>query len=67
MSDEGSTWKNEFMQLFQNEGQAPEASWLQALVMLGMGVGGWVEAECRRKEGGKLRKQELSHGQSVTL
>lgn len=55
------------MQLFQNEGQAPEASWLQALVMLGMGVGGWVEAECRRKEGGKLRKQELSHGQSVTL
>ena len=55
------------MHLFQKEGQAPEASWLQALVMLVLGVGGWVEAECGRKEGGKLRKQELSHSQSVTL
>lgn len=47
------------MQLFQNEGQAPQASQLWGLVMLVM--------EVRGKEEGKLRKQELSYIQSYSV
>lgn len=53
------------MQLFDNEGQAPGASRLWALVVLAVGVEG--RGRVGGREGGKLRKQELRHMWSLTL
>lgn len=55
--------EDEFMQLFQNEGQAQRPHGSEALVMLAMG---WVQAQGEREQGQIPTEQVLSHIQSLT-